>query len=150
MIILSERCKKCNSTCNAIHFQQNFENWTSGNDDIDKFIQDTQLTAHDDVKEALEWVPYNRFNSITYIEKIGVYKANWIDGYINKWDYFNKDWERYNNNVIATLKSLNNTNNITSNNVALNLTNKVNQILKKLSFYYTNIFYICRLHSCME
>ncbi|GES97153.1 kinase-like domain-containing protein [Rhizophagus clarus] len=29
--------------------QQNFKNWTSGNYDIDKFIWDTQLSAHDDV-----------------------------------------------------------------------------------------------------
>ena len=44
-------CKECNqelynswcNACNAKHFQQNFKKWTSGNDDIDKFIQDTQL-----------------------------------------------------------------------------------------------------------
>jgi hypothetical protein len=39
----------------VIHFQHNFENWTSGNSNIDKFIQDTQLSAHHDVKRALEW-----------------------------------------------------------------------------------------------
>ena len=40
-------CEECNrkntsfewcKVCNAKHFQQNFENWTSGNDNIDKFI----------------------------------------------------------------------------------------------------------------
>jgi hypothetical protein len=31
--------------CNSKRFQQNFGNWTSGNDDIDKFIQNTQLSA---------------------------------------------------------------------------------------------------------
>src|SRR5688572_27251398 len=29
--------------CHAKHFQQNFKNWTSGNRDIDEFIQKTQL-----------------------------------------------------------------------------------------------------------
>ena len=41
--------KWCNS-CNAKRFQQNFQNWTSGNDDIDKFIQLTQLSATNWVK----------------------------------------------------------------------------------------------------
>ena len=62
-------CKKCNQentyhnwckACNAKRFQQNFENWTSGNVDIDKFIQDTQLSADNRFK-ILEWIPYDRF-----------------------------------------------------------------------------------------
>src|SRR5690349_17261192 len=32
-------------SCNAKHFQQNFKNWTSGNHDIDEFIQNSQLKA---------------------------------------------------------------------------------------------------------
>ncbi|RGB36389.1 hypothetical protein C1646_758206 [Rhizophagus diaphanus] len=40
-----------------------------GNNDIDKFIQDTQLSAHSDVREALEWIPYDRFHDIKYIAK---------------------------------------------------------------------------------
>ena len=35
----------CQQSCNAKRFQQNFQNWTSGNHDIDKFIQKTQLKA---------------------------------------------------------------------------------------------------------
>ena len=46
-------CKECRQSktyydwcpCNAKRFQQNFQNWTSGNYDIDKFIQKTQLKA---------------------------------------------------------------------------------------------------------
>src|SRR5436190_1096388 len=46
------RYKWCQS-CNAKHFQQNFQNWTSGNHDIDEFIQKTQLKAesYDEVIE---------------------------------------------------------------------------------------------------
>jgi hypothetical protein len=40
---LSEMCEKCNRICIAKHFQQNFKNWTSGNNGIDKFIQNTQM-----------------------------------------------------------------------------------------------------------
>ncbi|GBB88559.1 hypothetical protein RclHR1_01510010 [Rhizophagus clarus] len=105
---LNEKCIKCKFKCNAILFQNNFKNWTSGNKCIDKFIQDTQLSAHDDAKEALEWIPYGRFNNIKYIEKIGVYRANWINGCIDKWDNMNKNWKRHNINMVIILKSLNN------------------------------------------
>jgi hypothetical protein len=42
------------NACYAILFQQNFEKWSSGDDDIDIFIQNTQLTTHNDVEKALE------------------------------------------------------------------------------------------------
>jgi len=77
----NEKCGQCNYyMCSAIRFQQYFDNWTSGNNDIDKFIQDTQLSAHGyNVKNALEWIPYDRFYDIKYIAKDKLYRANWID-----------------------------------------------------------------------
>ena len=116
MIVLSDKCKKCNEVCYSIHFQQNFNNWTSGNDDIDKFIQDAQLSSHYDVKEALEWIPYNRFYNIKYIAQScfgKVYRANWIDGSISHWDGENQNWKRNNKNMIVALKSLDNSKNVT-------------------------------------
>ncbi|GES97203.1 kinase-like domain-containing protein [Rhizophagus clarus] len=119
MMILNYKCEKCNYICNAIRFRQNFKNWTSGNDDVDKLIQDTQLSAHGNseiFKKALEWIPYNRFYNIKYITKGGfgkVYRANWIDGYIDKWDDYNKNWKRDNRNMFVALKSLGNSKNIT-------------------------------------
>src|SRR6266536_4032616 len=95
-------CKECNQAntafdwckaCNAKRFQQNFEKWTSGNVDIDKFIQDTQLSANY-YCEVLEWIPFDRFYDIEYIAKGGfgkVYRANWINGYIDKWDNKNQN-----------------------------------------------------------
>jgi hypothetical protein len=51
MIVLNNTiCEKCNYTCYAMHFQQNLENWTSGNDNIDIFIQDSQLLIHNNVE----------------------------------------------------------------------------------------------------
>src|SRR2546430_5281881 len=99
MAVFNEKCKKSNNECNARRFQQNFDNWTSGNNHIDKFIQDTQLSVHTkfEVHKALEWIPYNRFYDIKYIAKGGfgkVFRANWIDGYIHDWDNYNKDWKR--------------------------------------------------------
>ena len=104
----------CNS-CNANHFQQNFQNWTSGNDDIDKFIQNTQLSANNEYK-VLEWIPYDKFSDISFIAKDGfskVYKAIWIDGFIRKWNNKNKNWKREQPNKIVALKSLNNSKNVT-------------------------------------
>ena len=129
MMVLNEICKKCNYICNAKHFQQNFENWTSGNNDVNKFIQVTQLSEHtswinalewasqSNVKNALEWIPYNRFYDIKYIVegKLGkIYRANWIDGNISYWSDYNQNWKRENPNIFVIFKSLNNLTNITS------------------------------------
>jgi hypothetical protein len=119
MMVLDDKCIKCNYTCDAIHFQQNFVNWTSGNDDIDKIIQDTQLSAHgnydnDVSKDVLEWIPYDRFNSISKIKFGKIYRANWIDGNINHWNNKKQNWERENQNMVVILKRLDNPNNIAS------------------------------------
>jgi hypothetical protein len=107
---LDDICIKCNYACVSLHFQRNFKNWTSNNNDIDKFVQSTQLSAHDNVKEVLEWIPYDRFHNIKYITEgkfNKMYKANWIDGYINKWDDDNQNWKREKPNIFVILKILN-------------------------------------------
>src|SRR3989475_13120481 len=80
---LCEECNQINTSngwckaCNAKYFQQNFSKWSSGNVDIDKFIQDTQLSANIS-SEVIEWIPYDRFYNIEYIAKGGfgkVYKS---------------------------------------------------------------------------
>ena len=56
---LCKECKQPNTgyswclSCNGKRFQQNFQNWTSGNHDIDELIQRTQLDAKN-YKEILE------------------------------------------------------------------------------------------------
>ena len=61
-------CKKCKQPntyyynwchrCNVKHFQQNFKNWTSGNDNVDKFIQKRQLKAKGTCR-FLEWIEHD-------------------------------------------------------------------------------------------
>ena len=107
MVVLDDTCEKCNNICNTIHFQRNFKNWTSGNDDIDKFIKDSQRSSHDSASKALEWVPYNRFSNVSYItidEFCEMYTAYWVDGSIRYWGYEN--WERKDQNMFVILKSL--------------------------------------------
>ncbi|EXX64477.1 kinase-like domain-containing protein [Rhizophagus irregularis DAOM 181602=DAOM 197198] len=124
-------CKDCKQpktrydwcrSCNAKHFQQNFKNWTSGNDEVDKLIQKTQLKAKE-FKEILEWIEYDRFENVEYLAKGGfgiIYKAIWKDGYIRRWDSENNQWERSKNWVEeyekfpVALKCLHNSQDITS------------------------------------
>ena len=117
-------CKECSQpntgswwcqSCNSKHFQQNFNKWTSGNKEIDEFIQNFQSNATC-CEEVLEWIPYEKFSDIEYLAKGGfgtVHKAKWIDGYIQNWDI--DEWQRVIcNNGEVVLKSLNNSQNITT------------------------------------
>ena len=117
---LCKGCKQPNTgyslcqPCNSKRFQQNFKNWTGGNSDVDKLIQESQLNTNS-WYEKLEWIEYDRFENIEYITKGGfgkVYKAIWKDGYISNLDYETNQWRRYNNKLVA-LKSLNNSKDIT-------------------------------------
>ena len=59
---LCEECSQPNTghkwcqSCNSKHFQQDFNKWTSGNKEIDEFIQNFQLNATC-YEEVLEWIP---------------------------------------------------------------------------------------------
>ncbi|RHZ79710.1 hypothetical protein Glove_141g83 [Diversispora epigaea] len=98
----SEICPECNQKwnkyslwckpCSAKHFQNDFNNWTSGNDKIDKFIQDSQLNAISNVKQ----IGKGGFGTIHY--------ALWIDGCIEKWDIENQQWKRHGNHGVALKK----------------------------------------------
>jgi hypothetical protein len=114
-------CRECNQpctgvswcqSCNSKHFQQDFNKWTSGNKEIDEFIRNFQLNATN-ANEVLEWIPYDRFENIEYLAEGGfgtVYKAKWIDGYINSWDINQNKWNRIRVDVV--LKCLNDSQNL--------------------------------------
>jgi hypothetical protein len=85
-------CKECNSK----RFKQNFGNWTSGNECIDKFIQEAQINALN-IWELLEWIPYTRLRNIEFLAQGGfstIYRGFWLDGPIDYWDYEKQDWNR--------------------------------------------------------
>jgi hypothetical protein len=84
-LILNKELKKCykeNGLCKECKqprvsrywcqckFQQNFKNWTSGNNEVDKFIQKAQLKAKY-FREILEWIEYDRFENVKYLAKGG-------------------------------------------------------------------------------
>ena len=117
-------CGECNEPgtgekwcqpCNAKRFKDNFKNWTSGNKDIDEFIQQAQLNAVH-YKKYLEWIPFEKFQNIAYITKGGfgkIYSAEWPEGFIINWDIENQKWERDHYSKYA-LKSLDNSSDINS------------------------------------
>ncbi|CAB4379846.1 unnamed protein product [Rhizophagus irregularis] len=95
-------------------FQQNFKNWTSGNHDVDEFIQKTQLKAKDK-KHFVEWIEYDKFEDVEYLAKGGfgtTFKAVWKDG---PWELndVNLQLERKGETKVA-LKCLHNSQGITT------------------------------------
>jgi len=117
-------CKPCNSN----HFRDNFPNWTSGDDNIDKLIRESQLSANSEL-ELLEWIDYSNFKDIQHIAEGGfasVYKAIWKDGPItykyNKWDMETSKWIREGETKVAIKKCRNGT------SVSSEFLNEVNKL----------------------
>ena len=84
--------------------------------------------------------------NISLIAKGGfgkVYKANWLDGYIQYWDSKNQNWKRKGDNMFVALKSLN----TNSQNISLEFMNEVKlfyYLMKILKYFIfnTNTFII--------
>src|SRR4051812_23590280 len=110
---MPEVCLDCNEEyneywcepCTSTRFKNDFDKWTSGNETIDKFIQEAQQNA--DYHKIIEWIPYDRFQDIKQITKGGystIYHAMWIDGYICDWNIEDQQWERNDQFEVALKK----------------------------------------------
>lgn len=78
---INSYCKKCN----AKHWQDNFNNWTSGSVIIDKLIQQSQLDANKDYK-VIEWIDRSNLRNLKRIGSYGkVYSATWESGPITNY-----------------------------------------------------------------
>ncbi|POG78606.1 kinase-like domain-containing protein [Rhizophagus irregularis DAOM 181602=DAOM 197198] len=116
---LCKECKRSNTDydrycqfCNSKHFQQNFKNWTSGNHDVDEFIQKAQLKAKN-FGQAIEWIKYDKFKDVEYLAKGGfgtTFEAVWKDG---PWHGYLDELEREGATEVA-LKCLHNSQDITA------------------------------------
>ncbi|RGB39521.1 kinase-like domain-containing protein [Rhizophagus diaphanus] len=98
--------------CNCL-FQQNFKNYTSGNHDVDEFIQKAQLKANN-VNKIIEWIEYDKFEDVEYLAKGGfgtTFKAVWKDG---SWKLNNNDQFERNGETKVALKCLHNSQDITT------------------------------------
>ncbi|PKC57359.1 hypothetical protein RhiirA1_472623 [Rhizophagus irregularis] len=113
-------CEECNYIkiwrfCNYCCFQQNFKNWTSGNNDVDEFIQKAQLKASNKYS-PIEWIEYDKFENVEYLAKGGfgtTFKAVWKDGRISYCGYENNQFMRVGETKVA-LKCLHNSQGITA------------------------------------
>ncbi|RGB42196.1 kinase-like domain-containing protein [Rhizophagus diaphanus] len=73
------------------------EGWTSGNNDIDKFIKDTIYDARYRGYKFINWVPFNRFKDIKQIGEGGfakIYSATWIDGEAEYEKQDDRSWKK--------------------------------------------------------
>ncbi|EXX66026.1 kinase-like domain-containing protein [Rhizophagus irregularis DAOM 181602=DAOM 197198] len=86
-------CENCNKECLATLY---CEYCTSGNNDIDKLIQNCQLEALSP-NMIVEWIPYNNLKNIKYLTEGGfskIYTADWINGPYEEWDSKKQQLER--------------------------------------------------------
>ena len=120
-----EKCIECRQDCindycvpcHSGHFRDHFPNWTSGDDNLDNLIQESQLNASGDW-EFLEWIEYSNLENIEHVAEGGfgnVYKAIWKDGPITYkkgeikkvwyfWDVEKSKWIRKGETVVAVKK----------------------------------------------
>ncbi|RHZ82766.1 hypothetical protein Glove_103g133 [Diversispora epigaea] len=101
--------------CIRKYLENNFRNWTSGNEEIDKLIQECQQKTVSP-RHVIEWINYDQFENIEHLTEGGcatIYTAIWKDGRYNKWNSKKQILERYERREVI-LKRLNNSN---SNNV---------------------------------
>jgi hypothetical protein len=72
-----EWCKECEIN----NLKLNFGNWTSGNDEIDNFIQKMQLKIDLTEDIIIEWIPFNQFIDVKLIVEeddfTKIYSAVW-------------------------------------------------------------------------
>ncbi|CAG8828365.1 20664_t:CDS:1, partial [Racocetra persica] len=68
-------------SCESKQFENTFGTWSSGNDDIDCFILESQLDATS-CFDCLEWIPYHRLYDIQYVcsgRSGNIFHSIWLD-----------------------------------------------------------------------
>ncbi|GBB97414.1 hypothetical protein RclHR1_02990015 [Rhizophagus clarus] len=115
--IYCSECDQCLNTsyyckpCQSKQFEENFDNWTTGDNGIDCFIRGTQLNACD-CTEYLEWIPFNSFIGVSKydVSEVGtVYTANWKKGPRDCWDENENKYVEKKELIKVALHSLGNT-----------------------------------------
>ncbi|CAG8601114.1 18155_t:CDS:2 [Cetraspora pellucida] len=119
--MVCDKCTGCNRNkalvyenklCSGCYYTQ-FQNVSSGNQDIDNLIK---ATHNNQPKFRLEWIPFEDFTDIKQIGEGGfskIYTATWTKGTIVGWDWRTKSINRIINQTVA-LKVLKDSKNISS------------------------------------
>ncbi|CAB4430525.1 unnamed protein product [Rhizophagus irregularis] len=123
--ISNKNCSYCNKPfieelwCKECDPRRMIEGWTSGNNDIDKFIKDTIYDGREyTYDKILEWVPFDRFKDVEQIGIGGfakVYSATWIDGKAEYDKQYDGSWKKNKPKPIkVALKRLNGSGNMSA------------------------------------
>ncbi|RHZ82923.1 hypothetical protein Glove_103g24 [Diversispora epigaea] len=97
--------------CIRKYLENNFRNWTSENEEIDKLIQECQQKTISP-QCVIEWINYDQFENIEYLTEGGcatIYTAMWKDGSYDKLNPEKQILERFGRQSVV-LKKLNNSN----------------------------------------
>ncbi|RHZ82920.1 hypothetical protein Glove_103g20 [Diversispora epigaea] len=97
--------------CIRNYLENNFRNWTSGNEEIDKLIQECQQKTVSP-QFVIEWINYDQFENIEHLTEGGcatIYTAIWKVGCYYNWNSKNQILERCGRQKVI-LKRLNNSN----------------------------------------
>ncbi|CAG8465811.1 15153_t:CDS:2 [Funneliformis mosseae] len=89
-----------------------FGTWTSGNDTLDKFIQQTQLETPDP-RFHMQWIPFENFGEVKFVAKGGhssVFSATWKNKKDQVWDGAKQVFVE--KPLVVALKSLKNSQNL--------------------------------------
>ena len=115
-----KECNKCKLTrysdrfcegCISLQLQSLFTTWTSGNNIIDDFIQQSQM-ASSLPTYILEWIPFEQFKKVTKLTEGGfssIYTAVWTRGSIIDYDENKKEFIYFGSQAVV-LKLLNDSN----------------------------------------
>src|SRR5215469_12673034 len=91
--VKSHNCSNCDQCkidklpcqpCIQEHYQKGYENWSSGNEKIDKLVKYVR-PSHVNTILFLEWIPYEKLVDIRYLAQGGygtISLATWEDGYV--------------------------------------------------------------------
>ena len=83
--------------CTKEQFIKEFGTWTSGNDEIDKVIQENQTSNSSYYYSyPLQWIPYDNFQDITHLADGGygtVYSTILKNGVKSYWNFNKRSWE---------------------------------------------------------
>ncbi|CAG8518934.1 11174_t:CDS:2, partial [Funneliformis caledonium] len=98
-------CQRCVRT----QCYKNFANWTSDNEEIDKFLKFSQLNSISP-QTFLEWIPYEKLERIKQVSitsykatRSTVYSADWMDGPRIVWDQKIEEYKRSKIRVLVKL-----------------------------------------------
>ncbi|RHZ73758.1 hypothetical protein Glove_229g53 [Diversispora epigaea] len=110
--IEKKQCNNCQNWHQAIQYcefcirkylKNNFKNWTSGNNELDKLIQECQQTTILP-NTVIEWISCDQFENVKYLVT-GIcsdfYTAIWKDGSYDKWNSERQILERSERQMIV-------------------------------------------------